>query len=135
MSDEFEQQEWVKLGVAAALSRQYGEDQRNFLEMLADMLSSAMPGEVEIKRRGGLFSKKTLQSVTIVLGDQRYTMEDPGYGSLHASRTKIVRGIALKTEAMEVPDWLESLGASLEEKMRVSSTAREALSRLLGPPI
>lgn len=135
MSDEFEQQEWVKLGVAGALSRQYGEDQRNFLEMLADMLSSAMPEEVEIKKRGGLFSKKTLQSVTVTLGDQRYTLEDPSYGSLHAFRTKIVRGIALKTEEMEVPDWLDSLGVSLEEKMKVSSTAREALSRLLGPPI
>lgn len=33
--DEFEQQEWVKFGVAAMLSRQYAADQRTFLERLS----------------------------------------------------------------------------------------------------
>lgn len=131
--DDFENQDWVKFGVAAALTRQYGEDQRQFMDELARTLENAMPGEVELKRHGGLFSKKTLQAVSITLDDFRYSLEDQGYGPLHATRTKIVRGIALKTEEMTISDWLEAFGEALENRMHVSSAAREALSRLVDP--
>jgi|YelNatPaOPRAMG01_1025707.scaffolds.fasta_scaffold18956_5 hypothetical protein len=133
MTDDFENQDWVKFGVAAALTRQYGADERQFMEELATMLENAMPGEVELKKHGGLFSKKTLQAVSVTLEDYRYTLEDPGHGPLRATRTKIVRGIALKTEEMTISDWLEAFGEALENRMRVSSAAREALSRLVDP--
>ena len=133
MEDDFEQQEWVKFGVSAALSRQYSADERTFLELLAQMLERALPGEVEIKKHGALFGKKTIQSVSIVLGNIRYTLEDPGRGSLVALKTKIVRGIALKTEEMTVKDILEEMGAGLEERMHTSSTARDALSQFVDP--
>lgn len=132
MSDAFEQQEWVKFGVAAALSKQYTADQRFFLEMLAQMLEGALPGETEIGRRGGLFSKKTVQRVAITLGENRYALEDPGRGPLQATRTHIVRGIALKTEPMPIEDWIVEMGAALDERARTSAAAREALSRLVG---
>src|SRR5438128_675541 len=96
MSDPFEQQEWVKFGVAATLSKQYAADQRMFLDLLARMLEGALPDEAEIARKGGLFSKKTVQRVSLQIGTDRYTLEDPGRGPLRATRTKIVRNIALK---------------------------------------
>ncbi len=132
MSDEFEQQDWLKFGVAAALSKQYGADQRAFLAMLASMLEAALPGEVEVARQGGLFSKKTIKSVTITLTDNRYTLEDPGRGNLRATRTRVVRGIALKTEELPMQDWVTEIGAFLDERARTSQAAREALSRLVG---
>ena len=88
MSDEFEQQEWVKFGVASALAKQYGADQRLFLDLLARMLESALPGETHIDRRGGLFSKKTVQRVAVTMDGMRYTLEDPGVGSLRAAQTR-----------------------------------------------
>ncbi len=132
MADEFEQQEWFKFGVAATLSRQYAADERVFLELLAQMLEQALPDEAEIGKRGGLFSKKTVQKVAVTLGDNRYTLEDPGRGPLRATRTRIVRGIALKTEAIPVEEWLAELGAALDERARTSAAAREALGRLIG---
>lgn len=132
MSDEFEQQDWLKFGVAASLSRQYGADQRAFLEMLASMLEAALPGEAEIGRHGGLFSKKIVQRVTVTLDDNRYTLEDPGKGNLRATRTRVVRGIVLKTEELPIQDWVTELGAFLDERARTSHAAREALSRLVG---
>jgi hypothetical protein len=132
VSDEFEQQDWLKLGVASALSRQYGVDQRTLLALLASMLEAALPGEAEIGRSGGLFSKKTVQRVTITLGDNRYMLEDPGKGNLRATRTRVVRGIALKTEELPVQDWITELGAFLDERARTSQAARDALSRLVG---
>ncbi len=132
MSDEFEQQEWLKFGVAATLSKQYAADQRAFLELLAAMLDSALPDEAEVVKRGGLFSKKTIAKVIVNFGDYRYTLEDPGRGPLQASRTRIVRGIALKTESIPVEDWLDELSANLDERVRTNATARAALERLIG---
>jgi hypothetical protein len=132
MSDDFEQQEWVKFGVAATLSRQYAADQRTFLELLAQMLEGALPGEAEIGRRGGLFSKKTVQRVTVTLGEHRYTLEDLGRGPLHATRARVVRGISLKTDEIPIQNWLDELGAALDERARTSAAARDALARLVG---
>lgn len=132
MADEFEQREWLKFGVAATLSKQYAADQREFLELLASMLQGALPEEAEIVRRGGLFSKKTIAKVVVTFGDYRYTLEDPGRGPLQATRTRIVRGIALKTEPVPVETWLAELSANLDERARTSATAREALARLVG---
>jgi len=132
MSDPFEQQEWVKFGVAATLSKQYAADQRMFLELLVQMLEGALPGEVEIGRKGGLFYKKTVQRVTVSFGDYRYTLEDPGRGPLAATRMRIVRGIALKTESIPVEEWLAELGAALDERATTGAAAREALARMIG---
>jgi hypothetical protein len=132
MSDEFEQQEWMKFGVAAALSKQYAADQRDFLDLLATMLDSALPEEAEIVTRGGLFSKKTVVKVIVTFGDHRYTLEDPGRGPLQASRTRIVRGIALRTDPIPVETWLADLSANLQDRARTSAAAREALARLMG---
>ncbi len=132
MSDPFEQQEWVKFGVAATLSKQYGADQRMFLGLLAQMLEGALPDEAEIIRKGGLFAKKTVQRVTVSFGDFKYTLEDPGRGPLIATRIRVVRGIALKTEPIPVEEWIAELGAALDERARSSAAAREALARMIG---
>ena len=131
MSDDFEQQAWVKFGVAAELSKQYAADERQFLERLAVMLESALPGEIDVTRKGGLFSKKTVQRVSVTMGDHRYLLEDPGRGPLQTARMKIVRGIALKTEAMTVADWLAELGDLLDERASASAQTRAALARLV----
>lgn len=132
MSDGFEEQPWVQIGVAAALAKRYSADQRVFLDELARMLESALPAETHIDRRGGLFSKKTVRRVTVLLDGMRYTLEDPGAGSLHAACTRIVRGIALKTEEPPVEQWLAELGAALDERARTSQAAREALAKIIG---
>jgi len=132
MADSFEEQEWLKFGVAATLSKQYAADQRLFLDQLAIMLDSALPDEAEVVRRGGLFSKKTVAKIILTFGEYRYTLEDPGRGPLLASRTRIVRGIALKTDSIPVEDWLQELSAHLDERVKTNAAAREALGRLVG---
>src|SRR5262249_10760053 len=128
----FEQQEWMKFGIAATLSKQYAADQRVFLDLLATMLETALPAEAEIVKRGGLFSKNTIARVIVTFGDHRYSLEDPGRGPLQAFRTRIVRGIALKTDPLPVETWLADLSANLDERARSSAAAREALARLIG---
>jgi hypothetical protein len=96
------------------------------------MLEGALPGEVEIGRKGGLFAKKTVQRATVTIGEHRYVLEDPGRGPLVSTRTRVVRGIALKTESIPVEEWLAELGAALDERATTSAAAREALERMIG---
>lgn len=132
MADDFEEQDWVKVGVAAELAKQYAADQRALLDNLATMLESAFPGETLVIRKGGLFSKKNIAAIKVRFGEYSYNLEDPGRGPLKASQTKIVRGIALKTEEIPVEDWLVVLGEELETHTRNHARAREALSKFVG---
>lgn len=132
MSDEFEEQEWVRVGVAAALSKQYAADQQTFLEELAQMLTSALPDEAEIQRSGGLFSRKTVHKITVPMGEFQYHLELPGRGGLAATRHHVVRGIVLKKEEIPVPQWVDEVSAALEERARTNAAARDALEKLIG---
>lgn len=126
-SDEFSQ-----VGVAGALAHAYAQDARTFLPLLAQVLTSALPDESEIERKGGLFQReKPIRKVTVTLGDHIYTLEDLGRGPLSAYLAKVVRGITLKTEPMPVEDWLADLSAEIAARAHQNEKAFFALKNLL----
>ncbi|MBN9500870.1 MAG: hypothetical protein BGO01_00670 [Armatimonadetes bacterium 55-13] len=131
MQDE---QGWVSIGVAAALSREYSVEGAQFVPVLSRLLLNALPDCTEPIMAGGFFSKKTLSGVCIQLGDFRYALEAGEKGGVLASRTHQVRGISLKSEPMSVDSWLGEVGAGIEGKMRENSRVRAALSELLELP-
>jgi hypothetical protein len=126
---EDERPAWLQIGVAADLAKRYEADQREFFASLAALLEGALPNETQVERRGGLLSKKTLFRVTVTLDENRYALEDGSRGNLLATRTHIVRGIALKTEELPVAEWIGELIAAIEARARHSQAAREALSK------
>ena len=130
MSDDLEEQGWARLGVAAALGREYAADARAFLPFLARMLEGAIPDETSVRTRG--FFKKTIVGVGVDLGGTRYSLEDSGHGPLVATRTQVVRGIALKTEAIPMDVLLAELEATLETRASENAGARKALAGMLG---
>src|SRR5437764_6481139 len=105
MADEFEEQDWVKIGVASALARQAAADQRELLDDLGRLLEGTLP-EAVVERKGGLFSPGRTHSIRIDLGANRYVLQDAGRGPLQAKRIHVVRGIALKTEEIAIDEWL-----------------------------
>jgi hypothetical protein len=128
-----EEEEWLRFGVAAALSRQYAADQRRFLESLAQMLEQALPGEVRVIRRGGLFFwQRPVREIRVTLGDHRYALEDPGRSPLTARRTLTKRGIVLNTQDLPVDAWIQELCGELEERARHNRSICQALKRLAG---
>ncbi len=131
MSDGFEDQGWVKMGVAAYMTRQYSQYQREFFERLAAWLERSLPEATEIQKRGGLFSKKTVCKISVKIDGLRYVLEDPGKGALRAACTHIVRGIVLKTEELPVEVWVAALGEALEKMAGESVSARDALKQML----
>jgi len=130
MSNSFEDQAWVRLGVAGALQQEYVKDQGFFLELLVKTLQTALPDETELKTRG--FLKKTLAGISVNLGDNRYSFDKPEHGPVIATRTRIVRGIALKNEEIPVSQALQELGEALEQRAAKSGDARQALANVLG---
>jgi hypothetical protein len=119
----------IGLGVAGALAKQYADDQHEFLPLIARVLKDAMPDGVEIVETG-LF-KKTLKSVAVIHGENRLKLEDVGRGPLQASFTRVVRGIALKTEPLTVEEWLAGVSEALEHAAKSNEKARMALARTL----
>ncbi len=132
MADEFEDQEWVKVGIAAALAKKCAADQRDLLENLAVMLENALPGEADVERKGGLFTRKTVRLIRVQFDEDLYVLEDPGKGPLRATQTHVVRGIALKTEPIPIEEWLTALSMELEERARTHADARDALAKFVG---
>jgi len=107
-------------------------DTKLFLSALAEKLSGALPAQTQVERKGSLFSKeKPVHRVSVELGEHRYIIEHGGHGGLRASRSKVVRGIALKTDELPVDSWIDELSRDLSSHAARNSQARMALERLL----
>jgi hypothetical protein len=130
--DEFSENNFSEVGVAGALAQVYARDTRGFLPLLAIVLAGAMPDETEVERKGGLFQReKPVRRVTVTLGDHIYSLEDFGRGPLAAQRTKVVRGIRLKTEPMPTELWLADLSAEIATRAHQNEKAFFALKNLV----
>lgn len=128
--DELTSEGWEHVGVSAALATSYAQDEREFLALLGTLMESALDTETRIERRG-FFGGGAIERITIPLGDYTYIIEDSGRGPLTALRKRLVRGVALKSEQMPVPDWIDALSAAIEERATTSQRARDALSKLI----
>ena len=127
-------EEFTDVGVSGALAQVYAQDMRGFLPLLAVVLIGAMPEETVVERKGGLFQReKPVRKVVVTLGDNIYTLEDLGRGPLAATRTKVVRGIKLKTESLPPEEWLADLSGEIAARARHNEKAFFALRSLLEP--
>lgn len=123
----------MKLGVAANLAKHYAGEGRHLLSPLARLFKDTLGERAEVKMAGGFLSKKEICGVVLRLGEWTYALEDAGgdpkSGPLAATRTRIVRGIALKTEEMPVAQWLEEVGLALEVEAQQNQAMHEALTK------
>ena len=116
--------------VAAGL-RADATDLNAFVEALAVKLEGALPGRVTIARQGGLFSRsKGVREISVDMGDSRYSLVSNG-GRIETTRRNEVRGIAIKSEPLELDEWIAALSRELEAAARESADGRQALERLL----
>jgi hypothetical protein len=117
------------LDLLAASLRADATDTAAFLEALATRLDTALPGQVDVERKG-LFGSKKVRRIAVRLGDSHYEIEGDG-GPPAARRRNVVRGIALKTEELPVDAWIDALSADLLALAQTSERGRAALERLL----
>ena len=106
-------------------------DTAAFLEALAARLEGALPGQVDVERKGRLFGgAKRVRRIAVRLGDTHYDIAAEG-GAVEARRRSVVRGIALKSETLGVDAWIDALSRDLLALAEQSDRGRAALERLL----
>ena len=130
MEDSFENRDDVRIGVAAALGRQFAADARGFLPLLCGLLRQWLPGETKEITTG--FFKKITVGVEVTLDDTCYRISDPGRGRPTAERVKVVRGIALKTESISKEQCLAEIAETIEVRAQRTTEDRAAMARMLG---
>jgi hypothetical protein len=114
--------------VASALRADAG-DVDVFFDVLVAKLAQVLPGQVEVQR-GGFLGRGKPEAVTVTLGDRRYDAERDRRRVACRRRT-VVRGIALKSEELDVGAWVDALSADLVDEAARSERARIALQGLL----
>ena len=107
-------------------------DLRAFMEAFATRMDGALPGRVKVeRRRDGLFSRTShVVRVTIASDPDVYilSLDD---NRLSAQRAKAVRGVTLKSEAMDFPEWLAALSADLQRLADRTGAAQTVLHDFL----
>ncbi len=117
--------------VAASL-RADASDLAIFVEALAVKLTDSFPGNVKVERRRGLKpGPRPVTKITAVLGDDGFELEHSSGNVLCRQRT-IVRGIALRSEELELGAWIDALSRALLAEAEKSERGRESLRQLLG---
>jgi hypothetical protein len=119
------------IDLVAASLRADAADLEAFVEALAAKLEAALPDQVQVERRGGLLGgNKRVRRIEVTVGDQRYEAEHDR-GRLTCRRRSVVRGIALKTQELDLDAWIAALSQDRLEESERSERGRQALARLL----
>jgi hypothetical protein len=115
-----------------ALERDAGIQAGGLVAVAAERFAALVPQLLTVQRaRFGLGPVEALQ-LTIPAGDAalRYTLA-VRRGGIEASATKVVRGVALRTESVDVESWLRGLYADLGAFVERDRATRETLTRFL----
>jgi hypothetical protein len=121
-------------GMAAALAQSYAQDAHAFLPSIASFLEGSLPENTEVERESvGWFSgKKRVVGLKLTMGDWVYTLhEDTHHNALQAKRSKTVRGVTLKTEAINVSVFLQEMCGWLSERTKENENTFYALKEFL----
>ena len=120
------------LDLLAASLRVDSTDTGTFVEGLASKLADILPGRVTVKyARQGLLGPKHVRLLSVHMGDERLELARSDRDVLEARRGRVSGGIVLKTESLEVEDWLGALGGALAAEAQRNQKTRQALERLL----
>jgi hypothetical protein len=116
--------------VAASL-RADSSDLEVFVEALAQKLTQSFPAHVKVERKKSLLpGPKPVRRLTADLGDERLELEHVD-GRVTCRRRELVRGIALRSEELELGPWIDALSRSLVAEAEHSERGRAALQQLL----
>jgi len=117
--------------VGRALLSRYQQDQQALVEQLATFLESSLPRQIEVRRTRGLVGPKHTVRLAVELGGMRYRLERGRGDAFEASRARVVRGVALRTDSLPIDAWLEELGVAIAAELERTASGRAALAKLL----
>lgn len=121
----------AEFDVLASSLRADAQDTRAFVDVLATKLEEAIPGRVEVERKGGLLARrKQVGLLRLALDEHVYELAVQR-GGVDCRRRRVVGGITLKSETLDLDAWIASVSADLADLADRSERDRLALERLL----
>jgi hypothetical protein len=115
------------VSVAAVLAQRAREDRNDLLDDLVAMLSGVVPN-VQVERT---LLKRRVRAIRLPLGDYTYALARGDRGSFEASRQQVVRGVAVRTQPLEIEEFLAELGVALDVELKRTERGRAALASWL----
>jgi hypothetical protein len=118
----------LDLSVLIALLRKTGEAAAPLGE-LGEMLERALPDRVCINRRGVL--RRTVESLEVEMDDARFRLAADRHRLCHAFIDRVVRGVVLRTDEVDLEAWFDALGTAMFEIAEHNVATRDTLMRML----
>lgn len=115
------------VSVAAILAQRSREDRSALLDDLVTMLSEVVPG-VKVER--GLIRRR-VTAIRLPLGNAIYVLQRGANDTFEASRQQQVRGVVIRTDPLEIDDFLTELGSALDAELRRTERGRQAIQAWL----
>lgn len=116
----------------AAWLRKAQGDLKAFMGAFATRLEGAIPGRVAVERvKDGLFSKNSHATKISIDGHEHVYVIDMQKGRLATHRSKVVHGVTLSTERMDVPAWLTALHEDIQALAEHAGKAQNVLHDFL----
>jgi hypothetical protein len=119
----------MDLELLAASLRADAADAPAWVGVLGEKLAAALPTRVAL-HRAGMLHHGPIDGLAVDLGAWRFALRLE-QGRPVAERIHLVRGIALKTEALALDDWINALSEALAALAATSERERGAILRLL----
>ena len=119
--------------IAASLRADFS-DLDAFFDGLAAKLEAAVPQAVTVTRaKLGFRGPKVIAAIAVATGPVRLELRRVG-ATLQGTKARLSGGIVLKSEQLDVDQWLTELTAALSALAKSSERARLALERVLLDP-
>lgn len=127
-----EQDKDMEPDVLAASLKQGFEESQDLLDFLALKFEGPLSQLMTVHRKGGLFAKKgSVHEIILRFDDRHFQIARDARGFVSTKIMKEVRGIVLKTEAVEVDEWVRQLAGELARQAERSAALRTALSQFI----
>ncbi len=119
----------LELATTAILADNH--DVKGLLEMLARQLSATLGSKVTVEREGGILRKsKEIRALRVAFGAKTFVAEI-ARGSLVTAIALESGGIRIRTDKVEMGDWLAGLLAELQVAASSNQASRMALEQIV----
>jgi hypothetical protein len=116
--------------LASSLRADLG-DVASFVEALAAKLEATVPACVTVDRaRNGFRGPKLVRKIALDLGGERLELR-ADRDQLRTLRAKVSGGIVIKTEPLDIEDWINAVTEALTVEAQRNERTRLALEQLL----
>jgi hypothetical protein len=117
--------------LVAAELRAGQADLSAYVEALAVKLEGALPSQTVVERERNLLrGSKRVRRIETVVHDRRYILVRRGDG-LDTRCAHVVRNVVLKSDDLQLEEWVERLAQDLVAHAEASERGMDALERLL----